>query len=173
MTTLTAPPASQTTPQAPLSTRDKVVRYTLGTTDDVAPLIARLALAGIFFPHGAQKVLGWFGGQGLGGTYAAFTQHMGIPGPFAALAIGTEFLAPIALLFGLVSRAAALGIAVIMTVAILTVHASNGFFMNWFGGQKGEGFEYHLLAIALAAIVVIKGAGRWSADQAIANKRTA
>lgn len=145
-------------------------RYLLGTDADPGALIARLALAGVFFPHGAQKVLGWFGGYGFSGTYGFFTQQMGIPAPFALAAILTEFLAPFALLLGLGSRAAALGIAAIMVVATLTVHLEHGFFMNWFGGQKGEGFEYHLLALALALVVVVKGGGLGSLDAKLAKR---
>lgn len=145
-------------------------RYLLGTDADPGALIARLALAGVFFPHGAQKVLGWFGGHGFSGTYGFFTQQMGIPAPFALAAILTEFLAPFALLLGLGSRAAALGIAAIMVVATLTVHLEHGFFMNWFGGQKGEGFEYHLLALALALVVIVKGGGKGSLDARLARR---
>jgi putative oxidoreductase len=119
------------------------------------------------FPHGAQKVLGWFGGQGLSATMDAFTQQMHIPAPLAVLAIAAEFLGSIGLIVGCLSRVAALGIATNMVVAILTVHKANGFFMNWYGNQKGEGFEYHLLAIGLALIVIIYGAGVASLDAII------
>lgn len=145
-------------------------RWLLGTDADPGALIARLALAGVFFPHGAQKVLGWFGGHGFSGTYGFFTQQMGIPAPFALAAILTEFLAPFALVLGLGSRVAALGIAAIMVVATLTVHLQHGFFMNWFGAQQGEGFEYHLLALALALVVVVKGGGLGSLDAKLAKK---
>lgn len=145
-------------------------RYVLGTDGDPGALIARLALAGVFFPHGAQKVLGWFGGYGLSGTYGFFTQQMGIPAPFALAAIFTEFLAPIALVLGIGSRLAALGIAAIMVVATLTVHLPHGFFMNWAGNQQGEGFEYHLLALALALVVVVKGGGLGALDAKLAKR---
>ena len=137
----------------------------LKTENDYAALVLRLMLAAVFFPHGAQKVLGWFGGHGLAGTYAAFTQNMGIPPLFAALAIAAEFLGPLGLLAGFLTRIAALGIGSVMVVAVLTVHLKNGFFMNWFGTQQGEGFEYHLLAIAIALALVLKGGGAWSLDR--------
>ncbi len=143
------------------------MRKWIETQDDVVAMIARLALGGVMFPHGAQKVLGWFGGYGLSGTYHWFTIQMGIPGFFAVLAIAAEFLGSLGLIAGALSRVAAFGIASIMAVAVVMVHAHNGFFMNWFGNQKGEGFEYHILALALAAIVMIRGGGRWSVDRAL------
>lgn len=139
-------------------------RALLATPADVAPAIARIALGLVMFPHGAQKMLGWFGGYGFAGTMGYFA-HSGVPAVFAFLAIMAEFLGSIGLVVGALSRVAALGIAVNMGVAIVMVHASQGFFMNWFGNQKGEGFEYHLLAIALAAIVIVKGAGIYSIDR--------
>lgn len=140
------------------------------TKADLAPVIARVALGAVMFPHGAQKALGWFGGHGLTGTMGFMTGQMGIPAPFAALAIAAEFLGAIGLVTGTLSRVAAFGIAVTMLVAVVMAHAGNGFFMNWTGTQAGEGFEYHLLAIALAAIVMVKGAGSWSVDQKLAAK---
>ena len=137
------------------------------TNDSGAPLLARLALGGVMFPHGAQKALGWFGGYGFSATMNYFTQQAHIPAPLAFLAIAAEFAGSIGLLFGLLARLSAFGIAVNMTVAILTVHGANGFFMNWMGNQKGEGFEYHLLAIGVALIVIIYGAGKASLDRVI------
>ena len=128
----------------------KALQLLLKTNDSFAPLIARLTLGLVMFPHGAQKALGWFGGYGFSGTMNFFTQQMHIPAPLAFLAIAAEFAGSIGLILGCFSRIAAFGIATNMVVAILTVHAANGFFMNWFGAQKGEGFEYHLLAIGLA-----------------------
>jgi putative oxidoreductase len=163
MTTLSSP---STHLDRPTSTAPgaRWLERLLATTGDVAPTIARLALGVVMFPHGAQKMLGWFGGYGYSGTMGYFT-HSGIPAVFAFLAIMAEFLGSIGLIIGALARVAAFGIAVNMVVAIVTVHASQGFFMNWFGNQKGEGFEYHLLAIALAAIVMVKGAGLKSVDR--------
>lgn len=134
------------------------------TDADLAPVIARVALGAVMFPHGAQKVLGWFGGAGLSGTMGFMTGHLGIPSVFAALAIAAEFLGSLGLITGVLSRVAAFGIASTMLVAMLMVHVKNGFFMNWMGTQAGEGFEYHLLALGLAAVVLVKGAGKWSVD---------
>jgi len=120
------------------------------------------------FAHGAQLALGWFGGYGYSASMGFFTQQMHIPALFAFLAIAAEFAGSIGLIVGALSRLAALGIAATMVVAILTVHTANGFFMNWTGAQKGEGFEYHLLALALALVVMINGAGKWSLDGLVA-----
>ena len=142
----------------------------LQTENDTAGLIMRVLLGIVFFPHGAQKVLGWFGGYGFSGTMSMFTDKMGIPVFFALLAIMAESLGSIALITGFLTRIAAFGIACVMSVAILTVHLQNGFFMNWSGSQQGEGFEFHILAIALALALMIKGGGKWSVDRAITNK---
>jgi putative oxidoreductase len=134
------------------------------TGNDWGPTILRLALALVIFPHGAQKVLGWFGEYGIGGTLGFFGS-MGIPVVFGALAIAAEFLGAIGLAAGLLSRVAAFGIAATMAVAALMVHVPNGFFMNWSGKQAGEGFEYHLLVIAMARVIMVKGGGRASLDR--------
>jgi putative oxidoreductase len=148
----------------------KALQLLCKTNNSFAPLIARLTLGLVMFPHGAQKALGWFGGYGFSGTMNFFTQSMHIPAPLAFLAIAAEFAGSIGLIVGCLSRVAALGIATNMVVAILTVHAANGFFMNWSGTQKGEGFEYHLLAIGLALIVMVHGAGAASLDALISNR---
>ena len=148
----------------------KALSFLFNTNGGSAALIARLMLGVVMFPHGSQKMLGWFGGYGFSGTMNFFTGTMHIPALFAFLAILAEFAGSLALIAGAFSRLAAFGIASVMTVAILTTHAANGFFMNWNGNQKGEGFEYHLLAIALALIVIIYGGGKASVDAVIAQK---
>jgi len=140
------------------------------TPDDFTLTLLRLVLGVAFFAHGAQKMLGWFGGYGFTGTMGFFTHQMGIPAPFAFLAICAEFFGGLGLIFGLLSRVAAFGIICNMLVAIATVHHVNGFFMNWTGQQKGEGFEYHLLAIAIGLVILIRGAGAWSIDRMISAK---
>ncbi len=145
-------------------------RKLVSTSNDFTLTIVRLVLGLVFFAHGAQKMLGWFGGYGFHGTMGFFTHQMGIPAPLAFLAICAEFFGGLGLLVGLLSRIAALGIIVNMLVAIATVHHVNGFFMNWTGQQKGEGFEFHLLAIALAIVILIKGSGAISLDRAIARE---
>jgi putative oxidoreductase len=139
------------------------------THGDVVPLVLRLTLAFVMFPHGAQKALGWFGGYGLKGTMEFFRKS-GIPSLLAVLAIMAEFLGPLGLAVGLLTRVAALGIAAVMVGSILSVHWQHGFFMNWYGNQQGEGFEYHLLAIGLAVALVLNGAGVWSLDAVIAGR---
>jgi len=142
------------------------LRKILSTSNDFTLTILRLLVGIVFFAHGAQKMLGWFGGYGFHGTMGFFT-HSGIPAPLAFLAICAEFFGGLGLIVGLLSRIAAFGIMCNMIVAILTVHIHNGFFMNWFGNQKGEGYEYHLLAIAGLLVILIKGAGALSLDHAL------
>lgn len=143
----------------------------LFTTDDDAGLaLIRIALGVVMFPHGAQKVLGWFGGYGWSGTMGFFTGQMGIPALFAVLAILAEFLGSLGLITGLLGRVAAFGILSNMVVAVLMVHGKVGFFMNWAGTLQGEGFEYHILAAAMALLIVWKGSGAYSVDRMIAVK---
>jgi putative oxidoreductase len=148
----------------------KTLRLLIETNSSLGPLAARLVLGLVMFPHGAQKVLGWFGGYGFTGTMQFFTGTMHIPALFAILAIVAEFAGALGLIVGMFARVAAFGVASVMGVAILTVHASNGFFMNWAGTQNGEGFEYHLLAIGLALVVMIQGAGKASVDGLVASR---
>jgi len=143
----------------------------IDTKDDFAVLVLRIMLGVVFFPHGAQKVLGWFGGYGFAGTYAAFTDKMGIPGILVLLVFAAEFLGPLGLIAGLFTRIAAFGIMSVMLVAVPMLHWQNGFFMNWFGNQKGEGFEYHLLVIAMAIALIIKGGGALSVDRMLSDKK--
>jgi putative oxidoreductase len=145
----------------------KALNFLFKTDNDVATLLLRLILGLVFFPHGAQMVLGWFGGYGFTGTMGFFTGTLHIPAPFAFLAIAAQFAGAIALILGLFTRLAALGIAANMLVAVIMVHAQYGWFMNWFGNQKGEGFEYHLLAIGIAVVLIIRGGGKWAADTAV------
>jgi len=143
-------------------------RWLLQTDRSVTGLILRLTLAGVLFPHGAQKVLGWFGGPGFSRTMQFFTQQQGIPVVFALLALAAEFLGPLGLAVGLLTRVAAFGIACEMLVIIARVHWPNGFFMNWSGTQAGEGFEYHLLVVGIALALIVRGAGAWSVDGILA-----
>jgi putative oxidoreductase len=147
-----------------------MVKKIIQTDNDISSLVLRVLLGVVFFPHGAQKVFGWFGGAGFSGTMGFFTANMGIPAIFALLAIAAEFLGPLGLLSGLLTRIAAFGIFCNMTVAIFMVHLPYGFFMNWFGKKQGEGFEYHILAIAITIALMIKGGGRWSIDGLISEE---
>ncbi len=139
------------------------------TENDTATMILRVLLGVVFFPHGMQKLFGWFGGYGFSGSYGFFTGS-GIPALFAVLAILAEGLGSLGLLTGLLTRVSALGIGTNMVVAVLMIHHKFGFFMNWDGKQAGEGFEYHLLVIAIALALIIKGGGKWSIDRVIAKK---
>lgn len=143
----------------------------LMTRDDIAPALARVTLAVVMFPHGAQHVLGWFGGYGFEGTLGWMTGTLGFPAALAVLALVTEITAPFALLLGFGGRIAALGIIGLMLGALST-HLSNGFFMNWFGSLPAgqEGFEYHIIAMALAGTVALQGSGAWSIDRLLRSR---
>jgi putative oxidoreductase len=150
-----------------------MIRKLMATNGDVALTVLRLGLGVVFLAHGAQKMLGWFGGYGFSGTMAAFTQALHIPAPLAFLAIAAEFFGGLGLVLGLLGRVAAFGIVTNMVVAVLMIHRHYGFFMNWFGNQKGEGMEYFILAIALGLAILIKGSGAFSVDRALAGPASA
>ncbi len=147
-----------------------LLRLLTRTHDDISCLVLRVLLAVVFFAHGAQKVLGWFGGRGLEATMAYFTKMQHIPAEFAVLAIAAEFLGPICLFVGFLTRVAAFAIAVEMAVAVYLVHLKFGFFVNWSGKQAGEGFEYHILVFAITIALMIKGSGKCSIDRLISRK---
>jgi putative oxidoreductase len=138
------------------------------TDSDYALTLSRLVLGSVFFAHGAQLLLGWFGGYGLTGSIQFFTQQLGIPASLAFLAICAQFIGGLMLILGLIGRAAALGIICTMAVAVVKVHWQFGLFMNWFGNQKGEGFEYHLLAITIGLLIALRGSGALSLDRLLA-----
>ncbi len=140
----------------------------LATRPDLAPLALRLTLALVMFPHGAQKLLGWFGGYGFQGSLSFLTDTIGLPSFLAVGVILLEFFGPILLVLGFATRPVGLALAAIMVGAIFTVHDTHGFFMNWSGAQGGEGFEYHLLAIAIGLGLTLDGGGRWSLDARLA-----
>ena len=123
-------------------------------------------------PHGAQKLLGWFGGYGFAGTMNWFTQTMHVPWLLGFAAILAETLGGLALIAGFASRFAAIALGAVFVTAVALVHAQHGFFVNWFGNQKGEGVEYFVLGLALAAIVAIYGGGAASVDRAITRGRS-
>ena len=134
------------------------------TDHDRSLSLQRIALGAIILPHGLQKLLGWFGGYGFAGTMGFFVDTMHIPTPIAFLVIMIESLGALGLIAGIFSRGCAAGIGAVMLGAIVTTHLPNGFFMNWFGAQKGEGFEYHLLVLALAVPIIVRGGGAFSLD---------
>lgn len=144
----------------------------LATENDYGALILRLVLGVVMFPHGAQKLFGWFGGNGFAGTMHHFTENMGIPYLVALLVVLAESLGAIGLTVGALTRIAAFGIGCVMVGAIVTVHWQYGFFMNWFGNKSGEGFEYHILAIGICLALMLRGAGALSVDRWLAGKGT-
>jgi putative oxidoreductase len=138
----------------------------MSTTEDLALTTLRLVLGVVFFAHGSQKLFGWFGGFGFQGTMGFFKQ-VGLPAAVGALVICGEFFASLGLITGTLTRIAALGVSAIMIGAIFIVHMPNGFFMNWIGNQKGEGYEFHLLALAMAATLLLRGGGAFSVDRTL------
>src|SRR5438445_13841178 len=129
--------------------------------------VARIVLGTVFFAHGAQKMLGWYGGPGLASSMRTFTEDLHLPPTLAFLVIAGELFSGVGLIVGLFTRIAALVIVLTMVGAIATVHFRFGLFLNWFGNQEGHGIEYHLLAIALALVVVVKCAGAFSLDRLV------
>ena len=138
----------------------------LSTNDDSSTIFLRFALGMVMFPHGAQKLLGWYGGGGFSATVDGFSS-MSVPAVLAVLVILAESLGALGLIFGFLTRLGAIGIATVMIGAVSMAHWQNGFFMNWGGNQTGEGFEYHLLALGLALALAVRGGGRWSVDRAL------
>src|SRR5207244_12903880 len=149
-----------------------MLTWLIDTNGDWVLTIVRFVLGVVLFAHGAQKLLGWFGGPGLGATLRTFRDELRIPIPLACLAIAAEFFGGLGLIVGLLTRIAALGIAITMVVAALMVHLKYGFFLNWFGNKPGHGIEYHLVVIALALVVIVKGAGDFFFDSALSRHAT-
>ena len=146
------------------------MKQLFATDEDWSGLILRGTAGLVMFPHGAQKLLGWFGGHGYDGTMGFFTQSLGLPWIVAFLVIIGESLGSVALLAGFLTRFTAASFIIIMGGAIIMAHLPHGFFMNWSGQQQGEGYEYHLLLIGISLALIVTGAGRWSIDRMIADK---
>ena len=160
----------QLTDQASLPSGSALTRA-LATAERWAPLVLRSMLALVLVPHGAQKALGCFGGYGYSGTMGFLTEQVGLPAALASGVIALELVGPFLLLAGLATRLVAAGVAAVMVGAIVTTHLPNGFFMNWFGNQAGEGYEFHLLVIGMALALIAAGAGRLSLDGRLARAR--
>ena len=143
------------------------MKYLFQTSDKFSYWVPRVILGCVMFPHGAQKLFGWFGGFGFTNTMTYFTQTAGLPWIIAFLIIMGESLGSLGLIVGFFTRLSALGLICIMVGAITTVHIPNGFFMNWFGKNAGEGFEYHLLVIGMSIPLLISGGGKYSVDMLI------
>jgi len=135
------------------------------TTDNAAATVIRIVLGLVLFPHGAQKLLGWFGGFGFKGTMGFFTETVHLPWIIGFGVIMIEFFGSLMLIAGIASRFIALLVIVNFIGIIFTSHIANGFFINWLGNQKGEGYEYHLLVIGMAASLLFSGAGKLAVDR--------
>ena len=137
------------------------------TTGSPALLFIRIALGIVIFAHGSQKVFGWFGGPGFMGTIETFTKNMNFPLWMVILLMVIELLGSIGLILGFLTRLSALGIGISISVCAYLYHIQNGFFMNWFGQQKGEGVEYHILVVGICLALLIQGGGPLSLDRNI------
>jgi putative oxidoreductase len=146
------------------STIASVCRRFVQTEESYVLAVLRVALAIVIFPHGAQKLLGWFGGAGVDGTMQLFAA-LGVPATIAVLVIVSDFFGSLALLIGLLGRFAAFGTTMVMLGAVALVHAPYGFFLNWNGDQAGEGIQFHVLVLAVSAVLMVKGSGAWSLDR--------
>lgn len=148
-----------------------LVKAILTTNPNIGFSIARLALGLVIFPHGAQKLLGLYGGYGYSATMETFTTQMGLPSIVAFSVIMIEFFGSISLILGLFSRFWALSLTGMFMGIIFITQLEHGFFMNWFGNQAGEGYEYSLLIIGLALTILVNGSGKWSIDNLISKKQ--
>lgn len=137
------------------------------TDNSYISLILRLAAGMVMLAHGSQKMFGLFGGYGFTGTMGFFTQTVHLPWIIAFTEIMIEFFGAIALLLGLATRLTGIAFTTILLGIVLTSHIQYGFFMNWFGNQKGEGIEYFIIYTAIAASLIISGGGRFSLDRYI------
>jgi putative oxidoreductase len=151
--------------QEPLAEPIRILDRFLDTTPELHLTLCRLVLGGVMFAHSTQKLLGWFGGPGFTGTLESFRDQLGLPLIVGVLVVFAEFVGSLGLILGFMGRAAAACIVTVMVGAILLVHMEYGFFMNWFGKNAGEGFEFHLLAIGLSIPILARGSGAASVDQ--------
>ncbi|RYD58436.1 MAG: DoxX family protein [Sphingobacteriales bacterium] len=135
------------------------------TQENWGSTILRVMLGIVLFPHGAQKLLGWFGGFGFTVTMSYFTGTVGLPWIIAFLVIIIEFFGALMLIAGLATRLVSAAVLLLWLGILFTAHLDNGFFMNWFGNQKGEGMEYFLLAIGMSAALIVTGGGSYAADR--------
>lgn len=148
------------------------MKNVLENEKDIAVLILRITVGVVIFAHGAQKLFGWFGGYGFTGTMGYFTETVGLPYIIGFLVIIGESIGMIALALGLLTRFSAISLIVIMSGAFFIDHLPHGFYMNWFGQNAGEGFEFDILVAGAAAAIAVIGAGRYSVDAWISRIRT-
>lgn len=141
------------------------------TDSDLTGFITRLTIGLVMFPHGAQKVFGWFGGPGYANEMKFFTETLHIPWLMAFAVIIIEFLGSLSLIIGFASRLWAAAMIFLFIGIIFTEHVDHGFFMNWYGTQKGEGYEYHLLIIGLSLATLIRGSGKYSIDRILVTNK--
>jgi putative oxidoreductase len=144
-----------------------MIQLLFGTQNDWSGFILRITVGVVMLPHGAQKLFGWFGGYGFSATMDFFTKSMKLPWIISVLIILIELFGAIGLILGFASKVWAFVLIVIMIGAVYTTNVKNGFFMNWFGNQSGEGYEYHLLIIGICIAIMLIGSGKYSFDNLI------
>lgn len=145
------------------------MRWLFRTDRCPATLLVRLALGGVMFYYGARKVLGLFGGAGLPGSMNALARDWGLSSAIATVILIAELVGAIFLLLGFIARVAAAGIVVDLALALYLVHVRHLRFMDWFGNRVEEGVEFHVLALVIGIILVVKGAGPLSIDRPLAH----
>jgi len=143
---------------------DRKISFSKINSPALGSLAARIAIAAILFPHGAQKLLGWWGGLGYQGSMAYFTGTVGLPYIIGLLVIMIEFIAPIFLILGFFTRLSAVAVLIVMAGIVVSVQ-NQYFFMNWFGTQKGEGMEFFLLMMGLCLVCILNGGGPFALDR--------
>jgi putative oxidoreductase len=142
-----------------------MIQHIFATSENKASLILRIILGSVLFAHGARNMTGWFGGGGFTNTMQYFTDTVGLAYIVGFLVISLQFFGAIFILIGFTTRLMALGILGMFTGMIVMVHLPHGFFMNWFGTNAGEGFEYHILVIGICSALLVLGGGAWSLDR--------
>jgi putative oxidoreductase len=137
------------------------------TPNELALFFVRVGLGLVILPHGLQKLFGWFGGKGVAGTIHFFEEALKIPPFWTVCAIAAETAGAAALIVGFLGRVGAAGALAVMGVAVYLIHGRQGFFMNWYAQPRGEGYEFHILAIAMGLAVLVRGSGAFSIDRAL------
>lgn len=145
-------------------------RILFETQESWSLAVLRVFLGTVVFAHGAQKLFGLFGGFGFDGTMQFFTETMGLLWLIGFLVIILESFGAVALVMGITTRLIAISYIFIGIGIVLTTHLPNGFFMNWFNNQDGEGWEYFILWVGMAMALSISGGGKYSLDRAIASQ---
>ncbi len=142
----------------------------ISTDNNASWFLLRVSLGTVMLAHGLQKSLGWFGGFGWSDSMNYFTETVGLSAFLASLIILIESVGALLLIIGFAGRINASLMGIVITGAFFVDHLPNGFYMNWFGNQKGEGFEFDILFWAISLVLVINGSGKFSVDRWLRKK---